>query len=155
MGAARGWADPGAAALSEIAYDPGALEAFYRQHVALVTRFVARRVADPHVVADLTAEVFVAVIDSAHTYRPGRGPQTAWLYGSRATSSRRSPAAMPVSGEWSAGSLAAGLLTKMTSPVLRNGSTPRALAGPHIRRWQGSPKPSVRCSNSSPLTAWR
>jgi RNA polymerase sigma-70 factor (ECF subfamily) len=32
-------------------------------------------------VADLTAEVFLAVIDSAHTYRPGRGTQLAWLYG--------------------------------------------------------------------------
>lgn len=61
--------------------DPAAFEAFYRRHVDAVTRFMARRVADPHTVADLTAETFLAVIDSAHTYRPGRGSETAWLYG--------------------------------------------------------------------------
>ncbi len=81
MGIPRGRADPAAGRLSKIARDPDALEAFYRRHVALVTRFVARRVADPHMIADLTAEVFLAVISSAHTYRPGRGPQAAWLYG--------------------------------------------------------------------------
>jgi RNA polymerase sigma-70 factor (ECF subfamily) len=67
--------------LSRIAHDPGAFEAFYRQHVTLVTRFFARRVADPHAVADLTADVFLAVISSAHAYRPALGPQVAWLYG--------------------------------------------------------------------------
>ncbi|MGW2046643.1 RNA polymerase sigma factor [Streptomyces sp. NPDC001858] len=56
-------------------------EAFYRRHVGAVTSFVARRVADPHTAADLTAEIFVAVLDSAHTYRPGLGSETAWLYG--------------------------------------------------------------------------
>ncbi|BCY10318.1 RNA polymerase sigma factor [Actinoplanes sp. L3-i22] len=56
-------------------------EAFYRQHIGPVTRFVARRVDDPHLAADLTADVFVAVIESAHTYRPDRGSRTAWLYG--------------------------------------------------------------------------
>src|ERR1700746_3163666 len=81
MGIPRGRAGPVPGPLSKIACDPDALEAFYRQHVALVTRFVSRRVADPHVVADLTAQVFVAVIGSAHTYRPNRGPQAAWLYG--------------------------------------------------------------------------
>jgi RNA polymerase sigma-70 factor (ECF subfamily) len=81
MSIPRGRADPAAGPLSKIAHDPAALEAFYRQHVALVTRFVARRVADPHMIADLTAEVFLAVISSAHTYSPSRGPQAAWLYG--------------------------------------------------------------------------
>ncbi|MGD0701066.1 MAG: RNA polymerase sigma factor [Trebonia sp.] len=67
--------------LPGIARDPSAFEVFYRLHVVTVTRFVARRVSDPHTVADLTAEVFLAVIDSAHTYRPGRGSQRAWLFG--------------------------------------------------------------------------
>jgi RNA polymerase sigma factor (sigma-70 family) len=67
--------------LARIGDDPEAFEAFYREHVTPVTRFVARRVADPHMVADLTAEVFLAAIDSAHTYRPDRAPQVAWLYG--------------------------------------------------------------------------
>ncbi|KUN24006.1 RNA polymerase subunit sigma [Streptomyces antibioticus] len=61
--------------------DPELFEEFYRRHVDAMTSFVARRVADPHTVADLTAEIFLAVLDSAHTYRPGRGSETAWLYG--------------------------------------------------------------------------
>lgn len=56
-------------------------EEFYRRHVDAVMRFVARRVDDPHTAADLTAEIFLAVLDSAHTYRPGLGSETAWLYG--------------------------------------------------------------------------
>ncbi|MFI6500477.1 RNA polymerase sigma factor [Nonomuraea typhae] len=64
-----------------IATDPEAFEAFYRRHVEAITRFLARRVDDPHTVADLVAEVFVAVLDSAHTYRPGLGSEIAWLYG--------------------------------------------------------------------------
>lgn len=67
--------------LAEVVRDPGAFEDFYRCHVEAVTRFLARRVPDPHAVADLTAEVFLAVLDSAHTYRPGKGSQIAWLYG--------------------------------------------------------------------------
>ncbi|WP_424536299.1 RNA polymerase sigma factor [Sphaerisporangium viridialbum] len=67
--------------LAEIADDPDAFEAFYRRHFDEVTRFLARRVGDPHTVADLVAEVFLAVLDSAHTYRPGRGSEVAWLYG--------------------------------------------------------------------------
>ncbi|WP_405141775.1 RNA polymerase sigma factor [Sphaerisporangium sp. NBC_01403] len=67
--------------LAEIADDPDAFEVFYRRHFDEVTRFLARRVGDPHTVADLVAEVFLAVLDSAHTYRPGRGSEIAWLYG--------------------------------------------------------------------------
>ncbi|GLW97613.1 RNA polymerase sigma factor [Microtetraspora sp. NBRC 16547] len=67
--------------LADIADDPVAFEAFYRRHFEAVTRFLARRVGDPHAVADLTAEVFLAVLDSAHTYRPGKGSEIAWLYG--------------------------------------------------------------------------
>ncbi|MFF0014537.1 RNA polymerase sigma factor [Streptomyces sp. NPDC005374] len=61
--------------------DPQLFEEFYRRHVDAMTSFVARRVADPHTVADLTAEIFLAVLDSAHTYRPSRGSERAWLYG--------------------------------------------------------------------------
>lgn len=67
--------------LAEIASDPDAFERFYRAHVESVQRFVARRVDDPYVAADLTADVFVAVIESAHTYRPGRGEPVAWVFG--------------------------------------------------------------------------
>lgn len=66
---------------ARIAQDPDAFEAFYRDHVEAVQRFIARRVRDPYRAADLTADVFLAAIDSAHSYRPRRGKPRAWLYG--------------------------------------------------------------------------
>jgi RNA polymerase sigma factor (sigma-70 family) len=68
-------------ALPDIAHDPAALERFYRANVEAVQRFVARRVADPYLAADLTAEVFLAAIDAAPGYRPERGAPAAWLFG--------------------------------------------------------------------------
>jgi RNA polymerase sigma-70 factor (ECF subfamily) len=67
--------------LAEIAADPDAFERFYREHVEAVQRFVARRVDDPYLAADLTADVFVAAIASARSYRRSRGEPVAWLYG--------------------------------------------------------------------------
>jgi RNA polymerase sigma factor (sigma-70 family) len=67
--------------LPRIADDPDTFEAFYREHVEAVQRFVVRRVADPHLAADLTAEVFLAAIDAAPTYRARRGEPAAWLFG--------------------------------------------------------------------------
>lgn len=64
-----------------IGTDPAAFEAFYRAHVDAVERFVVRRVPDAHRAADLTAEVFLAAIESADGYRPARGAPLAWLYG--------------------------------------------------------------------------
>ncbi|MEU8250239.1 RNA polymerase sigma factor [Nonomuraea sp. NPDC048916] len=66
---------------AKIATDAVAFEAFYRRHVDGITRFLARRIDDPHTVADLVADVFLAVFDSAHTYRPRLGSEVAWLYG--------------------------------------------------------------------------
>lgn len=71
----------GVSDIERIAHDPDAFEAFYRAHVGEVTRFIARRVDDPYTAADLTAEVFLAVIGSAHTYRPDRGTPIAWVFG--------------------------------------------------------------------------
>lgn len=64
-----------------IGSDPEAFEAFYREHIEAIQRFVARRVDDPYLAADLTADVFMAAIGSASTYRPSRGNPTGWLYG--------------------------------------------------------------------------
>src|SRR3974390_2954932 len=64
-----------------IGTDPAAFTEFYRAHVDEVTRFVARRVADPQLAADLTAEVFVAVIEAAARYRGSFGGPRTWLYG--------------------------------------------------------------------------
>ena len=67
--------------LPRIAHDPQAFEAFYRAHVEGVQRFVARRVDDPYLAADLTAEVFLAGIEAAAGYRRELGNPTAWLFG--------------------------------------------------------------------------
>ena len=61
--------------------DPDVFEAFYREHVDAIERFVARRVGDRDVAADLTADVVVAAIESAETYEPSRGAPAAWLFG--------------------------------------------------------------------------
>jgi RNA polymerase sigma factor (sigma-70 family) len=67
--------------LARAGHDPAVFEALYRRRVDAVTRFVARRVDDPHTAADLTAEVFLVVIDSAHTYRPELGTEIGWIFG--------------------------------------------------------------------------
>jgi RNA polymerase sigma-70 factor (ECF subfamily) len=68
--------------LAGIARDPVLLEEFYLRHFDAVSRFVARRAGDPHSAADLTADVFLAALDSAATYVPGGpGGERAWLFG--------------------------------------------------------------------------
>src|SRR3954465_11844442 len=67
--------------VGSIATSPDAFEVFYREHLETVQRFVARRVADPHLAADLVAEVFLAAVDSASAYRPDRGSRGAWRPG--------------------------------------------------------------------------
>ena len=64
-----------------IGIDPEALEAFYREHVEAVQRFVARRVSDPHLAADLTADVFLEAVDAAARYESALGTPRAWLFG--------------------------------------------------------------------------
>jgi RNA polymerase sigma factor (sigma-70 family) len=61
--------------------DPAAFTEFYRAHVDEVTRFVTRRVADPQLAADLTADVFLAVIEAAADYRGSFGGPRTWLFG--------------------------------------------------------------------------
>lgn len=67
--------------VSTIARDPDAFEAFYREHLPWVRRFVARRVDDSHAAADLTADIFLAAIDGAVGYRPEQGRPGPWLAG--------------------------------------------------------------------------
>ncbi|HYH53019.1 MAG TPA: RNA polymerase sigma factor [Solirubrobacterales bacterium] len=64
-----------------IGTDPELFEAFYREHVEGVQRFVARRVGDRQRAADLTAEIFLAAIDASARFDRGRGTPKAWLYG--------------------------------------------------------------------------
>ncbi len=72
---------PAEPSVRSIGTDPVAFTAFYRAHVDEVTRFVARRVADPQLVADLTAEVFLAAIEAAGRFRGSFGGPRTWLYG--------------------------------------------------------------------------
>lgn len=67
--------------IAAIGHDPDAFEVFYRAHVEEVERFIARRFGDPYTVADLTADVFLAAIQSAESYRPAHGAAVAWLFG--------------------------------------------------------------------------
>ncbi|MCX5016245.1 sigma-70 family RNA polymerase sigma factor [Streptomyces sp. NBC_00555] len=60
---------------------PAGFGAFYEEHVDAVLGFVTRRVADPHLAADLTADIFLAAMGAAAGYRPDRGVPIAWLYG--------------------------------------------------------------------------
>ncbi|MFC1418130.1 RNA polymerase sigma factor [Streptacidiphilus cavernicola] len=61
--------------------DPAGFAVFYEQQFDTVLSFVTRRVDSAHQAADLTADIFVAALEGAHTYDPRRGAPTAWLYG--------------------------------------------------------------------------
>jgi RNA polymerase sigma factor (sigma-70 family) len=63
------------------ARDPSGFAAFYEQQFDAVLGFVTRRVDSPHLAADLTADIFVAALEGAHTYDARRGTPIAWLYG--------------------------------------------------------------------------
>ncbi|HEU5104653.1 MAG TPA: sigma-70 family RNA polymerase sigma factor [Solirubrobacterales bacterium] len=64
-----------------IGIDADLFELFYREHVEAVQHFVVRRVGDRERAADLTTEIFLAAVDSAHNYRPRRGEPRSWLFG--------------------------------------------------------------------------
>jgi len=56
-------------------------ERLYRANVDAVTAYFARRTADPQLVADLTADTFVAVITGFGSFDPRKGTARAWLFG--------------------------------------------------------------------------
>ena len=56
-------------------------ERIYRANVDAVTAYFARRSVDPQVVADLTADTFVAVITGFGSFDPRKGTARAWLFG--------------------------------------------------------------------------
>jgi RNA polymerase sigma factor (sigma-70 family) len=63
------------------ACDERAFSAFYRRHLALVVGWCMRRTRDPELAADLTAEVFAAVLVSAARYEPTHESAVGWLVG--------------------------------------------------------------------------
>ena len=61
--------------------DGDAFAAFYRRHVDLVVAYFRRRVHQPELAFDLTAETFAAALTASRRYRGGEGAAVAWLLG--------------------------------------------------------------------------
>ncbi len=61
--------------------DQAALSTLYRRHCDAVFRFALARAGTRQHAEDLTAEVFVRVVESLPGYDPTRGGFRAWLYG--------------------------------------------------------------------------
>jgi RNA polymerase sigma factor (sigma-70 family) len=73
-GAGAGERTAGGGAIAEF-------EGLYRANVAAVMAYFARRSGDPQVVADLTADTFVAAITSFEAFDPRKGTARAWTFG--------------------------------------------------------------------------
>jgi RNA polymerase sigma factor (sigma-70 family) len=67
--------------LGAAAGDVDAFAAFYRRYERSVLGFFVRRTGDAELAADLTAEVFGAVLIACGRYRPGGAPASSWLFG--------------------------------------------------------------------------
>jgi RNA polymerase sigma-70 factor (ECF subfamily) len=63
------------------ACDERAFCVFYRRHLPLVVGWGVRRTGDPELAADMTAEVFAAVLVSAARYQPTHESAAGWLLG--------------------------------------------------------------------------
>ena len=63
------------------ARDGAAFSTFYRRHLAAVLAFLMREVRDPEAAADLTAEVFAAVLMAAARYRAQSSSAAPWVLG--------------------------------------------------------------------------
>jgi RNA polymerase sigma-70 factor (ECF subfamily) len=61
--------------------DPEDFGRFYDRHVDGLLGWFARRVRDPHVAADLTAETFAAALTARSRFRRGPVPAAGWLFG--------------------------------------------------------------------------
>jgi RNA polymerase sigma-70 factor (ECF subfamily) len=57
-----------------------AFAVFYDRYEIAVVGYLARRVGDPELVADLTAEVFAAALRAAARYRPSQPTAAGWLF---------------------------------------------------------------------------
>ncbi|MGD0054124.1 MAG: RNA polymerase sigma factor [Acidimicrobiales bacterium] len=66
--------------LQNLESSPSALEAFYRRHLAEVTRLLASRCRTPEDLADAVSATFLAVLMSARTFNSDLGSPRAWLF---------------------------------------------------------------------------
>ncbi len=60
--------------------DPSAFMTFYDRYEASVVGYLRRSVRDPEVLADLTAEIFAAVLGAASRYRESQPTAVPWLF---------------------------------------------------------------------------
>jgi RNA polymerase sigma-70 factor (ECF subfamily) len=65
--------------------DGDAMASLYRRHVDAIACYIAYRVPDAAAVEDLTAEVFLRMVESLPGYHPTGAPFEAWLYRIAAT----------------------------------------------------------------------
>ena len=61
--------------------DPEDFGLFYDRYVDMLLGYFARRVHDPEVAADLTAETFAAALAARRRFRRATTPAVAWLFG--------------------------------------------------------------------------
>ncbi|MEJ5946350.1 sigma-70 family RNA polymerase sigma factor [Pseudokineococcus basanitobsidens] len=116
-------------AVQAVATQPEDFETFYREHLPFVRSYLARRVSDPFDIADLTADVFMAVIRSAASYRRELGPPRAWLTG---------VARRVLADHWRAGARPPrAWLTGVARRVLADHWRAGAREGDAVRRLQG------------------
>ncbi|MFQ3567287.1 MAG: sigma-70 family RNA polymerase sigma factor [Aggregatilineales bacterium] len=72
--------DVAAAITRAQAGDRQAVAELYQAHVHQIYRYIAVRVSDPADVEDLTADVFVRMVEGLSTYQMTGAPFEAWLY---------------------------------------------------------------------------
>lgn len=60
--------------------DPDAVTALYEAHVTQIYRYIAYRVPSDADAEDLTAEVFVKMVEGLPNYQPTGAPFASWLY---------------------------------------------------------------------------
>ena len=138
-----------------IVTQPEEFEAFYREHLPFLRLYLARRVDEPSVIADLTADVFLQVIRSATTYRRELGPPGAWLTGIARNvladhrQSRVREDVQPVSCP------AAACWIAIRPTALSSESPLKPTPEPSSPRSPNCPPPCAVLLNSSPLTGSR
>lgn len=60
--------------------DPDAVAGLYRRYVQAIARYVAYRVSDSAVIEDITADVFLRMVEGLPRYQFTGAPFEAWLY---------------------------------------------------------------------------
>jgi RNA polymerase sigma-70 factor (ECF subfamily) len=60
--------------------DSDAMAALYQRYVGVITRYISYRISDQAVIEDLTAEVFLRMVEGLPRYQITGAPFEAWLY---------------------------------------------------------------------------